>query len=117
MALNPDTFLKPDNGHLLDQLDEQALKWIDPVLEKSRDHDIWQEASRLALLQQVKLMDASSCNRSKVTAAFQELETSDGHHYWYKYNEEGIDMAIKIGQTVRVPTAIDSHKKQEAKSG
>ncbi|KAF7538972.1 hypothetical protein G7054_g2539 [Neopestalotiopsis clavispora] len=111
LALNPDTFLKPDNGHLLDQLDEQALKWIDPVLEKSRDRDIWQEASRLALLQQVKLMDASSGKRSKVTAAFQELETSYGHHYWYKYIEEGIDMAVKIGQTIRVPTAIDSYKK------
>ncbi|KAK6196688.1 hypothetical protein LQW54_011256 [Pestalotiopsis sp. IQ-011] len=116
LALNPDTFSKDGNGRLLDRIDEQALKCIDPILEKSRDRDSWQEASRLALMQQVKAPDASSGERNKTPADSQELEKTYGHNYWYKYIEEGVNMAIKIGQVAQVPTAVDPYESFEKHS-
>ncbi|KAF7540971.1 hypothetical protein G7054_g904 [Neopestalotiopsis clavispora] len=109
MALNPDTFAK--GQQTLEEFDKQALKWIDPILKESVDRDSWQEASRLALIERNNA-GQTLCGEgsSSMTHAISPWQDVYGHHYWCKYIPEGIDMAIKIGETagIRIFTSLNS---------
>lgn len=84
--------------------------------KKSRDRDSWQEASRLALMQQVKAPGTPPRESNKSPADSQDLDKTYGHHYWYKYIEEGVNMAIKMGQVAQVSTAVDPYESFEKHS-
>ncbi|KAK9769452.1 hypothetical protein SCAR479_13877 [Seiridium cardinale] len=111
MGLNPDTFAKDEHHRILEDFDKQALKWIDPILKKSRDRDGWQEAARLALIERIGAARASYDEHGNLTQAMSTWQDTYGHNYWCKYISEGIEMAIKIGEIADIRTSISTNSK------
>lgn len=102
LALNPDTFsFQPSNDdpneYEVDgsKLAKNALKWIDPILEKVACRTKWEQASLEAMIE---------FSDSKVPFQSPSQGWKDRHpDYWAPYITEGIQMAAKIRSEAALP--------------
>jgi hypothetical protein len=112
MAMNPDTSARDQHQQMLEKLDQQALRWIDPILKECLDRDNWQEASRMAFIERVHASQAL-CEEKRGNMAHTIAPWQDqyGHKYWCKYIPEGINMTIKICETAGIQTFVSLNSK------
>jgi hypothetical protein len=102
MALNPDSFPKEASNDqtILDRLDEQGLRWMDSILAPSSDRRRWQEASRVAMAEELyKLLPE---NQRKECAPNEDWKEVYKSYYWCRYISEGIQIAAKIREEINL---------------
>lgn len=99
MALNPDTIKKDriptEGGQFPLSLNEETLRWMDPILKVSAGRAKWQEASLAAMLEEPSAIQGA-------TKPGEGLKTGVGWQkgyeaeYWARFIPEGLQMAEKI---------------------
>jgi hypothetical protein len=105
MALNPDSVkedTKPARGgqHQF-SLNEEALRWMDPILKMSADRAKWEEASLAAMLEGSSAINGAK--RSDDGPKHQENWRKIYHtEYWTPFIPEGLQMAEKIRSKARL---------------
>lgn len=113
LTLNPDTFqLEPDgNGpvQLPMSFDQDALRWIDPILVGSQSRTLWEKAVLKALLDRVGRPGMSYADLTQLdleafrtfgAAGLGEQDGALGH--WSGSFTEGVDAARRISDLARV---------------
>ena len=112
IALNPDTFswdtiAKQDDRT---KLYEGAMKWIDPILKPDPSRSRWEEATRTAMNEAAERFSAeelASPLGQGLKGNFLGSEWNNKYegreNYWSKFIPEGIYMAAKIRQDIKLP--------------
>ncbi|KAF3933770.1 hypothetical protein ABW19_dt0209707 [Dactylella cylindrospora] len=106
IALNPDSIAwsREKQGDDWSKFYEGGMKWIDPILGRSPDRTLWEEAT-LKAMEEVSDMseaDKAATNgenvQSNLSAAWDEKyrDEHNSPYYWRRFIPEGIYLAAKI---------------------
>ncbi|KAL6801456.1 hypothetical protein GGI42DRAFT_326421 [Trichoderma sp. SZMC 28013] len=109
LALNPDAF-PSDEKSGGEKFFSGGLKWIDPILAQSQSRSCWEEATLMAMkeagMQPISEVLSHFGNYSPNGLSGEwntKYPINNKENYWAKYIPEGIYLAAKIKQEMRLP--------------
>ncbi|KAI0002609.1 hypothetical protein F4779DRAFT_622243 [Xylariaceae sp. FL0662B] len=108
VALNPDTFalLRETQKEDRTKLDDEAVKWIDPILERGLSRTKWEQATLGAMNEaaaQASPEDMEMDAKHRESFPSEEWKREYQKEYWSPFITEGIYMAAKIREKANLP--------------